>query len=82
MDILANQRRMANPPQETKTDQLKRIGGTMGMGFGMGMFVGSTVVTLHCLMNRVPLRGMGKQIFSSGAAFGCIFAFGSLVRPG
>lgn len=54
------------------------------MGFGMGMFVGGSVVMLHFAMsNRRMLftKEALKAAGSSGAAFGCIFAVGSLFRP-
>lgn len=54
----------------------------MGMGFGMGMFVGGSVGMLHTLMSRAPLdKAAFKRAAGGGTAFGVIFAVGSLIRP-
>ena len=53
----------------------------MAMGFVMGAMVGSTVVGLHSAMNRIPFQQAIKSASGTGAAFGTIFAVGTLIRP-
>ena len=53
----------------------------MAMGFMMGALVGSTVVGLHSAMNRIPMQQAIKSATGTGAAFGTIFAVGTLIRP-
>lgn len=60
--------------------KMKQNGQGMLMGFGMGAMIGASAPAMHCLINRVPLRGMGKMIGGSAMTMGSIFAFGSLVR--
>jgi len=51
------------------------------MGFFMGAVVGSTVVGIHAMMNRLPLAVAVKHAASTGGAFGTIFAVGTFIRP-
>ncbi len=69
-----------SPTQDSAWTKVKHYGTSMAMGFGMGFFIGSSAVTLHCVVSRLPLRGMGKQISASGMMMGSIFALGSIVR--
>jgi len=74
-------------PIPTKGQKAKRVAQTMAISFGMGFFVGSTVVMLHTVLNPsgpgIPrFQGAFRRAAQSGGAFGCIFAIGSLIRPG
>ncbi|GAB5358383.1 hypothetical protein AAMO2058_000452700 [Amorphochlora amoebiformis] len=58
--------------------------GAAGMGFGMGFFVGSSVVAISGLINP-QMRRMGwgvlrGQAVGAGLAFGTIFAGGQLLH--
>lgn len=78
---------MVPPPVPIKrpfTDRVKQNLLPPLAGFGMGLFVGGTVVCLHFAISQRVLfntRTMWKAAGSSGAAFGCIFAVGTLFRP-
>lgn len=75
----AQQKYGSNPNSWRST--LKASGTQMAMGYAMGQCVGSSVVALHYILNRVSLRNGGiKNIVGGGVAFGTIFAVGSLVR--
>lgn len=55
---------------------------SMGMGFGMGMFVGGSVTLLHAVTSKQGINAATiKRAVAGGSAFGVIFAVGSLVRP-
>lgn len=67
--------------EEAKKNAWKNRLLTMGMGFGMGMFVGGSVVVLHHITNKLPRQNMLRNAAGAGASFGVIFAVGSLIRP-
>lgn len=67
--------------QPSTADLAKRKAKMAAFGFMMGAVVGSSVVGLHAMMNRIPLQQALKTMSGSGAAFGTIFAVGTLFRP-
>ncbi len=53
----------------------------MALGFAMGSVVGSSVIFMHCLLSKIPINKQSlKNMAGGGAAFGTIFAVGSLMR--
>lgn len=68
----------AQPAEESVV--MKRVK-MCAMGFAMGAIVGSTVVGLHSIMNRLPRSVAIKNAASTGMAFGTIFAVGTFIRP-
>ena len=78
--LQAAQAAAAQQQGSTKSIAMKRAK-MMAMGFMMGAVVGSTVVGLHSLMNRIPLQQALKSASGTGAAFGTIFAVGTFIRP-
>ena len=69
----------SGPGEITTTDRIKQMAIQGAFGFGMGMFVGSSVVFLHSVTTK-NMQGIGKRMLSAGLPFGTIFMFGSMLR--
>jgi hypothetical protein len=65
----------------TTKDKAKMGAMQAAMGFGMGMFVGSSVMFLHGATSG-NLKGVGKRMIGAGLPFGVIFGVGSFIRSG
>ena len=77
-----HQQQLAAAAQQNSTKAIAwKRAKMMAMGFMMGAMVGSTVVGLHSIMNRIPWQQAVKSASGTGAAFGTIFAVGTFIRP-
>jgi len=52
----------------------------VGMGFGMGFFIGSVSGAAHLIFTKMPLRGNMGHIMKGAVGFGVIMGVGSLLR--
>jgi hypothetical protein len=68
------------PPQESNSTKFKRLLKSSFLAFGMGTFIGSSVVVLHTVMQGLPRAGLAKRALGSGVVFGSIFAVGPFIR--
>jgi hypothetical protein len=67
--------------EATLGDKVQAVSMQAAFGFGMGLFVGGSVVALHSVMSQ-QYAGMGKRVLLAGLPFGTIFAVGSIIRSG
>lgn len=66
------------PKEQTRWDTIKAGAKVSGMGFAMGMIMGSAIVGINSVINGV--RPNGKQCMSTGGLFGLMFAVGAHLR--